>query len=265
MTIAEKLKILKQRNEGALAVFITAGDPDRETSIEIFSRLGDWGADIIEIGIPYSDPMMDGPVHQRAYQRSLRRGFKLEGFPSLIEAARKRTDTPMLIMSCYNPIYKYGVRRFFRDISSAGVDSVLLTDLPPEEWGESLDLAKQHNLGTIFLVAPTTPIKRMEEINRISNPFVYIISKTGITGTSESLPDALQNYLRFVGEVITQPIKVGFGISNAEQAGAVGKLANGVVVGSAAGTIIERHLDDNNRIYHLLEQFVGDLKSALKT
>jgi len=264
MTIDEKLKILKQRNEGALAVFITAGDPDRDTSIEIFSRLGDWGADIIEIGIPYSDPLMDGPVLQRSYLRSLRRGFKLDSLPSLITAARKKTDTPMLIMSCYNPIYKYGLRRFFRDISSAGADSVLITDLPPEEWGESLDLAKQFNVGTIFLVAPTTSIQRMEEINRLSNPFVYCISKTGVTGTSEALPDALQNYLRFVREVITQPIMIGFGISDATQAAAAGKLASGVVVGSAAVTIIERHLDDNNRIYHLLGQFVGDLKSALR-
>ncbi|MFA6448709.1 MAG: tryptophan synthase subunit alpha [bacterium] len=264
MTIAEKLKILKERSEGALAVFITAGDPDLETSQEIFNRLGDWGADIIEIGIPYSDPLMDGPVLQRSYQRALRRGFKLDQLPPLIETARKKSDTPILIMSCYNPIYKYGLRRFFRDVSTAGADSVLITDLPPEEWGESLDLAKQFNLGTIFLLAPTTTIQRMEVLNRVSNPFVYCISKTGVTGASETLPDSLRNYLRFVREVITQPIMVGFGISTPEQAAAVGKLANGVVVGSAAVTIIERHLDDNNRIFHLLGQFVGELKDALK-
>jgi len=264
MTIAEKLEQLKKNNEGALAVFATAGDPDWDTSVEIFSRLGEWGADFIEIGIPYSDPLMDGPVLQRSYLRALHRGFKLADLPQLIGSVRKRSETPILIMSCYNPIYKYGLRRFFRDITSAGADTILLTDLPPEEWGESHELAKQFNLGTVFLAAPTTPINRMEQINKLSHPFVYCVSKTGVTGASDHLPETLQNYVRFMREVITQPVIVGFGISSPEQAASVGKLANGVVVGSAAVTIIERHLDDNNRIYHLLEQFVGGLKEALK-
>lgn len=264
MTIAEKLAMLKERDERALALFLTAGDADRETSLELFRHLGEWGADIIELGIPYSDPLMDGPVLQRSYQRALRRGFKLAALPAFIEDIRKKSDTPMLIMTCFNPIYRYGVHRFFKDMKAAGVDSLLITDLPPEEWGESHELAKQYNLGTIFLLAPTTDIKRMELINQFSSPFVYCISKTGVTGTSDTLPEELSSYIRFVRDVVTQPVLVGFGISNPEQAGAVGKLASGVVVGSSAVTIIERHLDDSQRTMRLMENFVGGLKEALR-
>lgn len=264
MTIEEKLKTLKERREGALAVFATAGDPEWETSLEIFRNLGAWGADIIEIGIPYSDPLMDGPVLQRSYQRALNRGFKLSTLPQLIETTRKSCDTPMLVMTCFNPVYKYGVRRFFSDVRSAGVDAVLLTDLPPEEWGESLELARHFGLGTIFLLTPTTPIKRMELLNNISSPFVYCVSKTGVTGAGESLPENLKNYIKFVKEVVTKPILVGFGISSPEQAAQVGGMVDGVIVGSAAVTIIERHLDNDARMFHLLENFIGGLKQALK-
>jgi tryptophan synthase alpha chain len=264
MTIAERLKKLKERREGALAVFATAGDPDWETSLEIFGSLGKWGADVIEIGIPYSDPLMDGPVLQRSYQRALNRGFKLSTLPKLIQTTRAASDTPMLVMTCFNPVYRYGVRRFFQDIKSAGADSILLTDLPPEEWGESLELARHFGLGTIFLLTPTTPIKRMEHLNEISSPFVYCVSKTGVTGAGDSLPENLADYLKFVREVVSKPLLVGFGISNPEQAALIGKMADGVIVGSAAVTIIERHLDDKTRMFHLLEKFTGELKQALK-
>ncbi|HOX29435.1 MAG TPA: tryptophan synthase subunit alpha [bacterium] len=264
MTIAEKLRILERRNERALAVFATAGDPDLNTSTEIFGHLGDWGADIIEIGIPYSDPLMDGPVLQRSYLRALKHGFKLSQLAKIVEKTADKSDTPILIMTCYNPVYKYGVNRFFRDVKSAGVDSILLTDLPPEEWGESIELAKQFKLGTIFLIAPTTPIGRMEMISKISNPFVYCISKMGVTGAGAELPDELQDYVKFVQDTVKQPIMVGFGISTPEQAAQASVSANGVIVGSAAVAIIERHLDDKVRMFSLLENFISGIKNSLK-
>lgn len=264
MTIAETLEKLKKKNEGALAMFATAGDPDRETSLELFKTMGDSGADLIEIGIPYSDPLMDGPVLQRSYQRALKAGFNLAGFPSFIEDIRAATPAPLLVMTCYNPVYKYGVRRFFRDISNAGVDAVLLTDLPPEEWGESLDLARGFRLGTVFLLAPTTPSRRMELINDLSDPFVYCVSKMGITGSEhDGAPDALKEYVSFVKGIVTKPLLVGFGISTPEQAEKVGGLADGVVVGSALVAIVERHLEDNRKIFEFAGKFVSDLKDAL--
>ncbi len=264
MKIAEKLRQLESRGEKALAAFSTVGDPDRKTSVEIFAAMGNSGADILELGIPYSDPLMDGPVLQRAYLRSLNRGFSLADLPRFVEDVKARTDTPMLIMSCCNPMYRYGVRRFLRDVSSAGVDSVLITDLPPEEWGESHELAKQFELGTIFLVAPTTPVGRMEKISSYSSPFTYCISKLGVTGTSESVPRELKEYVKFVKEMMSGPVLVGFGVSDADQARLIGGLADGVIVGSAFSAIIERHLDDTGRMLSLLEKFTSDLKNALK-
>ncbi len=264
MTIAEVLEKLKRNDEGALAMFSTAGDPDRETSLELFKVLGDSGSDLIEIGIPYSDPLMDGPVLQRSYQRALNAGFNLADFPSYIEAVRASTPTPLLVMTCYNPVHKYGVRRFFRDISNAGVDSILLTDLPPEEWGESMDLARGFNLGTVFLVAPTTPSPRMEMLNDLSDPFVYCVSKMGITGSGQGLPDTLKEYVSFVKGIVTKPLLVGFGITTPEQAEMTGAMADGVVVGSALVSIIERHLDDNRNIFKFAGRFVNELKEALK-
>ncbi len=264
MSIEKTLADLKKRGEGALAAFATAGDPDRETSLDIFRSLGSWGADIIEIGIPYSDPLMDGPVLQRSYTRALKRGFKLDALPAFVEEIGKTSSAPMLIMTCCNPVLRYGALRFFRDVSSAGADSVLITDMPPEEWGESLDLARQFNLGTIFLLAPTTPMSRMQLIDGVSTPFVYCVSKMGVTGAGELDLERLRDYVRFVRDSVSKPVMVGFGISEPEQAKAVGSMADGVVVGSAAVAIIERHLDDRARMFALLDKFIGGLKTALK-
>lgn len=263
MKISAKLEELKQKGEKALAVFATIGDPDMDTSFEVFSRLHGWGADIIELGIPYSDPLMDGPTLQRSYRRSLDAGFSLKSVPPFIDRLRKATDIAALVMTCYNPVYRYGVNRFFRDISSAGVDAILLTDLPPEEWGESLDLARGYGLGTVFLITPTTPIRRMEEIARLSKPFVYSVSKTGVTGASAELPPELKSYMAFVRDVVDAPVLIGFGISTPEQARVAGGLADGIVVGSAAVNVIQRNMGSREKILRELEGFVGGLKEAL--
>ncbi|MFH1538424.1 MAG: tryptophan synthase subunit alpha [bacterium] len=263
MKISTRLEELKKKGEKALAVFATIGDPDMDTSFQVFSHLHDWGADILELGIPYSDPLMDGPTLQQSYRRSLNFGFALKDVPPFVERLRNTTDIAALIMTCYNPVYRYGVNRFFRDVSNAGIDSILLTDLPPEEWGESLELARSYGLGTVFLITPTTPVRRMEEIARLSIPFVYSVSRTGITGARDELPPELKSYMAFVKDVVSRPVLIGFGISTPEQAGVAGELADGIVVGSAAVSIIQRHLDSNDEIMRNLENFVGELKEAL--
>lgn len=263
MKISTRLQELKDRGEKALAVFATIGDPDMDTSFQVFSRLHDWGADIIELGIPYSDPLMDGPTLQQSYRRALNFGFALRDVPPFVERLRGATDIAALIMTCYNPVYRYGVNRFFRDVSNAGIDSILLTDLPPEDWGESLELARSYDLGTVFLLTPTTPVQRMEEIARLSTPFVYCVSRTGITGARDELPPEIKPYMTFVRDVVSSPVLIGFGISTPEQAEVAGRLADGIVVGSAAVSIIQRHLDSNDKIMRSLENFVGGLKGAL--
>ena len=264
MRIADRLEELKSRNEKALAIFATVGDPELSTSLDIFSRLHDWGADIIEMGIPYSDPLMDGPILQQSYRRSLNMDFSLKDLPGFIEKVRSRCDAAALIMTCYNPVFKYGVHRFFQDITNAGMDSILITDLPPEEWGENMDLARSFKLGTIFLITPTTPISRMETIAQLSEPFVYCVSRTGITGTRDSLPEELQSFITLVRGVIREPVLIGFGISTPEQARTASLWADGIVVGSAAVSVIERNLDSKEEILRSLEKFVGSLKDAIK-
>lgn len=263
MTISETLSKLKTDGRKALAAFSTVGDPDMETSLEIFRSLGDSGADILELGIPYSDPLMDGPVLQRSYTRALRAGFKVAELPGFAEKLKKNPGAPMLVMTCCNPIFKYGDNRFFRDISSAGVDSVLVTDLPPEEWGETLDLAKSFNVGTIFLVTPTTPIKRMEMLDSISDPFVYCVSKAGVTGTSNDLPEELGAFAAFVRDIVTKPLLIGFGISTPEHARVASKLADGVIVGSAFASLIEMNAGNPEGAVEAVGRLAAGMRSAM--
>ncbi|MEW5945870.1 MAG: tryptophan synthase subunit alpha [bacterium] len=263
MRIAAKLE--KVRNEGrrALAIFSTIGDPDAPTSLEIFARLHEWGADVLELGVPYSDPLMDGPTLQVSYRRSLRNGFDINDAPMFVEKLRQRTEITALIMTCFNPVFRYGVNRFFRDVSNAGVDSVLITDLPPEEWGEYLELARGFDLGTVFLVTPTTTVKRMDLIAGLSDPFVYCVSRTGITGERDSLPEELRSYVRFVKDMIKKPVLIGFGISTPQQARLAGELADGVVIGSATVKIIENNLGSRAKMLIELEKFVTSVRDEM--
>ena len=260
MTIAETLKQLASQNRKALAPFSTIGDPDMDTSLEIFRHFGEWGADLVELGIPYSDPLMDGPTLQRSYIRALDKGFKLARLAGFVEKIKQRSDTPLLIMTCVNPILQYGVEKFFRDVSSAGVDSLLITDLPPEEWGEKMDLARGCGLGTIFLVTQTTPPERLKLLDELSDPFVYCVSKMGITGAGDELPPELEKYMASLREALTRPMLIGFGISTPAHARAASGLADGVVIGSAVVKHIEAALAGGDCV-----RDIGDFISSVRT
>lgn len=224
-----------------LVAYLTAGDPDLETTRDIALAAIDIGADVIELGVPFSDPLADGPVIQRASERALRHGTTLRDV--LATAAELRSARPqagLVIFSYYNPILRYGLERFCAAAEQAGVDGVLVTDMIVEEAGDYLKHLERHNLAPIFLAAPTSPDERLDRIAKASRGFVYAISRTGITGIQQSLAADARDLASRLRRHTRLPIAVGFGISNAEHFAAVGEFADAAVIGSALVEIIEK-------------------------
>ena len=224
-----------------LVAYLTAGDPDLETTRDIALAAIDAGADVIELGVPFSDPLADGPVIQRASERALRHGTTLRDVLRIAAELRSvRPEAGLVIFSYYNPILRYEVERFCSDAEQAGVDGVLVTDMIVEEAGDYLEHLEAHNLAPIFLAAPTSPDVRLDRIAKTSRGFVYAISRTGITGTRQSLESDAEGLVSRLRRYTDLPIAVGFGISNAEHFAAVGEFADAAVIGSALVQIIEQ-------------------------
>ncbi|MBV8629572.1 MAG: tryptophan synthase subunit alpha [Silvibacterium sp.] len=224
-----------------LVAYLTVGDPDLATTREIALAAIDAGADVIELGVPFSDPLADGPVIQRASERALRQGTTLADV--LVVAAdlrNARLQAGLVIFSYYNPILRYGLERFCAAAEQAGVDGVLVTDMIVEEAGEYLGHVERHHLAPIFLAAPTSPDERLERIARASRGFVYAISRTGITGTQKSLAADARGLASRLRRYTDLPIAVGFGISNAEHFASVGEFADAAVIGSALVETVEK-------------------------
>lgn len=257
--LAATFTTLRQRGERALIPYFTAGDPSlgitRRLAVEAAKR----GADIIELGIPFSDPLADGPVVQRATQRALAGGVTLPRVLELVRDMRGEVTTPLVFLSYYNPILAFGLKAFCRTAVEAGVDGVIVADLPPEEARPLHDEADAAGLELIHLVAPTSTPDRMRMIAKATGSFIYMVSLTGVTGTRAELPPDLAQHLRVLRGITTKPICVGFGISGPEQAGAVARFADGVIVGSAIVKLVERYGGSPE----LLTQ-VGDFIAALK-
>lgn len=226
----------------ALVAYVTCGDPDLATTREIVLAAIAAGASVIELGVPFSDPVADGPVIQRASERALKHGTSLEQVLRLAAEIREESQSVGLVIFSYlNPIVQMGMDRFCKIARHAGVDGVLITDLPIEEAGEYLQEAKRNDLATVFLVAPTSTDERLKRIAAVSTGFVYAISRAGVTGTRKQLPEDAQALVRRLRKYTKLPIAVGFGISNAEQFAAVGKYADAGVVGSAIVETIEKN------------------------
>lgn len=224
-----------------LVAYLTAGDPDLKTTQQIAVAAIDAGADVIELGVPFSDPLADGPVIQRASERALARGTTLAGVLALAKDLRTaRRNAGLVIFSYYNPILRFGLEKFCTAAQAAGVDGVLVTDIIVEEAGEYLQQLERHNLAPIFLAAPTSPDARLERIAAASKGFVYAISRVGITGTQKSLATDAESLVKRLRRYTNLPIAVGFGVSNAEHFNAVGEFADAAVVGSALVATIER-------------------------
>ena len=260
--IERKFTDISQRKEKALAVYVTAGDPDLPTTGKLVLSLEEAGVDFIEIGVPFSDPTADGPVIQAASQRALRQGVTLSGILDMIESVRKVSDIPLVLFGYYNPIFSYGNERFAARAKEAGVDGILVVDLPPEEAHELRQYTDIACLDFISLIAPTTTDRRIAEIAKNAMGFLYYISITGVTGTAQPVMQNIRHDVERIRKITALPLLIGFGISTPEQAAEIAPYADGVVVGSALVRIIGEKGDDADLI-KIVSSFVRDIKKAL--
>jgi len=232
---------LRFENKPSLVAYITCGDPDLRTSRDVALAAINAGAEVIELGVPFSDPVADGPVIQRASERALRNGVSLEQVLKLAQEIRKQSDAGLIVFSYLNPILRMGLQKFVDTAADAGVDGALVTDLPVEEAGEYLRLMRKGKLATVFLAAPTSTDDRLKRIGEGSTGFIYAISRTGITGARKDLTEDAHTLVKRLRKFTNLPIAVGFGISSREHVSAVGEFADAAVVGSAIVQTIEQN------------------------
>ncbi|HYA36565.1 MAG TPA: tryptophan synthase subunit alpha [Candidatus Binataceae bacterium] len=260
--IAEVFEKCRERHQAALVPFIVAGDPDLDTTKRLVLEFEHRGADLIELGVPFSDPMADGPANQRALARGLNAGASLAAILSMVSELRSETSIPLVLFGYFNPIFHYGCARLCADAARAGIDGLLVVDLPVEEEGELRKPARAHGLDIIHLLAPTTPPDRAKTIARSSSGFLYYVSVTGVTGARTELASDLEHNVVNLRQLTSLPVGVGFGISTPDQAAAVARFADAVVVGSAISTTIERNLKSHDLV-RTVGEMVGALKNAM--
>ncbi len=258
---------VRARNELALVLYVTAGDPSPEHTVETVIRGAEAGADVFEIGIPFSDPIADGPTIQAAIDRALRRGIRVATVLEIVKAIRQKTEVPLVLMTYFNPVLQYGLESFAKDAKNAGADGVLLTDVPPEEASEWIEIARRNELATIFLLAPTSTDERIKLVSEIGTGFIYCVSRTGVTGERERLPEDLPELVARIRRHTDKPIAIGFGISKPEHVAAVAQMddADGVVVGSALVRLLDEEFGKGQQgSWQKITNFVKALKSAGK-
>ena len=238
--IAESFARLKQDGKKGFIPFITAGDPDLETTRDLILELDQVGATVIELGVPFSDPMADGPVIQRASERALRHRFGLAEILQTVAEARKQTRVPIVLFSYFNPLLQFGIEKLTREAEHAGVDGILVTDLAPEEAGRFAAMLRAHEIDMIFLVAPTSTDQRLKMVAERASGFIYAVSRTGVTGAQAEMSVESEKLVSRVRQFSDLPVAVGFGISKAEQVADVWRYADAAVVGSAIVAEIEK-------------------------
>jgi tryptophan synthase alpha chain len=262
--IERRFAALKEANRAALIPYLCAGDPDPQTSAELIAGLPEAGADLIEIGMPFTDPMADGPTIQAGSLRALKAGMTLAGTLELVRGFRRRdAKTPVVLMGYYNPIYRYGPERFLDDARAAGVDGLIVVDLPPEEDDELCLPALAKGLCFIRLATPTTDDRRLPKVLGNTSGFIYYVSMTGITGVGAPVVDVVAQAVARLRRHTSLPVAVGFGIRTAEQAADIAKVADAAVVGSALVDRIARSLDDQGRAGPGLVRALHDQVQAL--
>lgn len=260
--IYQTLDALRARGRKALITFVTAGDPDLATSERIVHALIESGVDLIELGFPFSDPMADGPVIQLASERALAAGTTLRGVLAMVARVRQHSNVPIVLMGYYNPIFSYGPEAFARDAAAAGVDGLLLVDLPPEEAGELHPLLKAAGLDLITLLAPTTDEARATRLAAGGEGFLYYVSMTGVTGSKQVDAGAIAVAVETLKALSPVPVAVGFGVSTPDDARAVAGIADAVVVGSALVRLIAEH-SGSPGLLDEVRCYVARLKAAL--
>jgi len=246
-----------------LIIFLTAGDPDLRTTVKLVLELEKSGADLIELGIPFSDPLADGPVIQKASLRSLNSGTTVRKILNTVREIRKHSEIPIVLFTAYNPIFKYGIKEVVWDAKKVGADGFLVPDLPPEESDELLNLTKANKSKLIFLIAPTTKKERIKYIAQKSSGFLYYISLMGVTGAREKLSTTIRKKITEIKKLTNKPIAVGFGISKPEHIKEIGRFADGIVVGSAVVKLIEKY-GKQKKLFKEVGDFVKSMNQALK-
>lgn len=255
---------LAKNREKALITYIMAGDPDLSVTRTLVKTLAECGADIIELGVPFSDPLADGPAIQRAGQRSLATGTNLAKILELTQSLRAETQVPIVLMTYYNPLLKFGLERFAAEAAACQVDGVIVPDLPLEESDQLADLLNAAQVHLVPLLAPTSTDSKIERVAQRPAGFVYCVSLTGVTGARDTLPTGVEAFLGRVKSRVNQPFAVGFGISNPEQAKKMAQFANGVIVGSAIVNLVEKYRTATDRLADEVKSFVGALKRNLQ-
>jgi len=252
---------LRTKGHRGLVAYVTAGDPSPERTPEIVWALERGGADVIELGVPFSDPIADGPVIQRASDRALRAGMTLRAVLEIARRVREKSEIPIVLFSYLNPLLRYGFDALACDSVRAGVDGCLITDLSVEEAEEPVARLRAAGLDTVFLAAPTSPPRRLELVSRYSTGFVYLVSRTGVTGERDQLSESVKPLINAMRAITRLPLAVGFGISKAEQSDAAGRMADAIVVGSAFVRAIEQ---DGPNGEARVEQLARTLKAPLE-
>lgn len=254
--IEKKFKEVLRRKGKAFIPYIMAGDPNLGRTRELVGILEECGADVIELGVPFSDPLADGPTIQKAAQRALSEGVTLGKVIEFVGSLRRTTQIPIVLMTYYNLIFRYGEERFVREAYTAGVDGIIVPDLPPDEAGPLLSFSKNTGFDVIFLVAPTSTGERTKKVARASRGFIYYVSITGITGSKLSVDASIGSHIEKIRQISRKPVAVGFGIATPEEASEIAKIADGVIVGSA---IVKRVEDTDEN----LKQYLISLRKAI--
>ena len=262
--IEAKFEQLQAEGRSAFMPYVCAGDPTQEISRKLLLTLEEAGADIIELGVPFSDPIADGPTIQKASERALADKISLRDVLDMVDTLRQETQIPIVLMTYYNLIFRMGETDFCAAAREVGVDGVIIPDLPPEEASTLLEVAPAHDLATIFLAAPTSPPERMRFVASVSTGFIYCVSVTGVTGARSSLSDELQPMVTELKKQTGKPVCVGFGISTSEQASTVARLADGVIVASAIINVMEEHLGDEAAILSSVKKFAEELAAGVR-
>ena len=253
----------RREKRAAFIPFLMAGHPHPDVTADLLAAAAAGGADVIELGVPFSDPIADGPVNQRAAARALAAGTHLDEVLRIVSTHRERLAVPIVLFTYYNPLLARGPERFAEQAAASGVDGVLCVDLPPEEAErELLPALRGEGVDSIFLLAPTSSKDRVRKVQETASGFVYYVSRTGVTGEREELPRELSREVKRLRKQLDLPLAVGFGVSTADQVAAVGKIADGVVVGSALVRLVEEHAG-NPQLASLLEERVRELCSCL--
>lgn len=259
--MSQKIRDILSRKK-AFIPYITVGDPNLDITLSVLKSLSDNGADIIELGVPFTDPIADGPTIQKATERALQNPFNMEDIFELVSHFRSEGyETPILLMSYANPVFVMGYEVFAKKAVEAGVDAALLTDLPPEEADDHLKAASNHGLGTVFLCSPTTTLERLKMIDDASSAFVYYVARAGVTGVQSELPKDVEAKLRDLKSSFSNPLCVGFGISTPDQVKTLKDHADGIIVGSAIVKMFENH--EGQDLLNAVGDFTKKMAGAL--